>query len=210
MKRYKCVVADPPWPSNWGRDWIINADIYDTDYEQMSLNQIASLPVDQITDPSGSYLWLWATQGYLRPAFEIAEAWGFQPKNVVTWRKPRTGLGYYFMINTEFLLFCRRGSLKPAGKRAFTEFEAPRRGHSVKPDEAFDFITRMSHAPFLEMFARKPRPGWDVWGDEVTSALCLCLEQPTWAEGTPCVRCGGGIRGLDIVARSIDALPLGA
>ena len=45
--------------------------------------------------------------------------------------------------------------------------EAPRSRHSVKPEEAYSRIERVSPGPRLEMFARAERPGWDVWGNEV-------------------------------------------
>ena len=29
-------------------------------------------------------------------------------------------------------------------------------------------IERVSYAPRIELFAREPHDGWDVWGDEVS------------------------------------------
>jgi N6-adenosine-specific RNA methylase IME4 len=44
---------------------------------------------------------------------------------------------------------------------------APRREHSRKPDEQYERIERLVAGPYLELFARQSRPGWDSWGNEV-------------------------------------------
>ena len=36
-----------------------------------------------------------------------------------------------------------------------------------------DLIETVSDAPRLEMFARREREGWDVWGNEVESSVAL-------------------------------------
>lgn len=43
-------------------------------------------------------------------------------------------------------------------------FTAPRGGHSEKPALFIDEVERMSPGPYLELFARQPRLGWDSWG----------------------------------------------
>ena len=43
---------------------------------------------------------------------------------------------------------------------------SPRREHSRKPDAVYDRIERLMDGPYLEMFARTGRRGWDVWGDQ--------------------------------------------
>lgn len=43
---------------------------------------------------------------------------------------------------------------------------SPRREHSRKPDEAIARIERLVEGPYLEMFSRTSRAGWDVWGLE--------------------------------------------
>jgi N6-adenosine-specific RNA methylase IME4 len=46
---------------------------------------------------------------------------------------------------------------------------SPRREHSRKPDEAYERIEALCEGPYLEMFARLPRPGWDRWGSHAES-----------------------------------------
>ena len=44
--------------------------------------------------------------------------------------------------------------------------EAEGREHSRKPDEMYDLISSCSPAGRLEIFARGPRKGWTVWGNQ--------------------------------------------
>lgn len=48
-----------------------------------------------------------------------------------------------------------------------SEALTPRREHSRKPDGIHERIERLVAGPYLELFARQKRPGWDVWGNEV-------------------------------------------
>lgn len=42
-----------------------------------------------------------------------------------------------------------------------------KREHSRKPDELYSIIEQCSDGPYLEMFARHHRAGWDQWGNEI-------------------------------------------
>lgn len=83
------------------------------------------------------------------------------------------GIGQYFRGVTESCLFGVRGSvpyrMRDDGMRAQgrTGFHAPRAAHSVKPEKFRTMVELVSPGPYLEMFARRPAPGWDVWGNEV-------------------------------------------
>ena len=46
-------------------------------------------------------------------------------------------------------------------------FEAPRQRHSAKPERMRRYVELVSPGPYLEMFARRPAEGWDVWGNEI-------------------------------------------
>jgi N6-adenosine-specific RNA methylase IME4 len=86
--------------------------------------------------------------------------------------KMQVGLGQYFRGCTESCLFGVRGTLpyrtRPDGKRAQgrTGFHAPREEHSRKPEKMRQMVELVSPGPYLELFARRPAPGWDVWGNE--------------------------------------------
>lgn len=49
------------------------------------------------------------------------------------------------------------------------------REHSRKPDEQYDLIERCSFGERLELFARGPREGWTVWGNQAEHY------EPTWS-----------------------------
>jgi len=56
-------------------------------------------------------------------------------------------------------------TLQPARSRV-NMIETRKREHSRKPDEQYELIEACSPGPYLELFARHPRRGWSVWGDE--------------------------------------------
>jgi N6-adenosine-specific RNA methylase IME4 len=153
----------------------------------MKVEQICALPVAKVA-ADNAHLYLWTTNNYLRRAFEVVDAWGFQYITTLTWRKlGRQGLGQYFRGTTEHVLFCRRGCppyrTREDGKRAqgLTDFEAgayfdearPEDIHSRKPTKVHEWAELISPGPYLEMFARTARPGWQAWGNEAPSILTL-------------------------------------
>jgi len=174
-KQYGTVLADPPWPERGGGKIKRGADRH---YPLMSVEAIKALlvhglPVVEHALPD-SHLYLWATNNYLPDAIEVMRAWGFRYVTCITWAKDRPGLGQYFRGMTEHLLFGVRGQPPYRiidGKRAqgTTLISAPRTEHSVKPAEFHRLIERVSAGPYLELFARRPMEGWDVWGNEVTA-----------------------------------------
>jgi hypothetical protein len=105
----------------------------------------------------------------------VLEAWGFRYVSNIIWSKRRRdggpdgrGVGFYFRNVTEMILFGVRGSMRtlPPARSQVNIIETRKRERSRKPDEQYDLIERCSPGPYLELFARYPRPGWTVWGDE--------------------------------------------
>lgn len=78
------------------------------------------------------------------------------------------GLGLTTRKNAEFVLLGRRGNAKRLAKDVRELILSPRREHSRKPDEMYSRVERYCAGPYLELFARQPRPGWDSWGNETT------------------------------------------
>lgn len=121
-----------------------------------------------------AHLYLWTINSFLVEAHELARAWGFKPKTMLTWVKTRhdgAGVsmktGYWFRGATEHVLFAVRGSLRLQTSEAIpTAHLWPRAPHSVKPAAFFDLVEKASPGPYLEMFARSQRLGWDTWGDQ--------------------------------------------
>jgi N6-adenosine-specific RNA methylase IME4 len=101
------------------------------------------------------------------------DAWSFSYRSAITWVKPQMGLGRYFRSATEHLLFGVRGRAPIAFRSQPTWLFAPVQDHSHKPEEQYAIIERCSPGPFLELFARRKQPGWDVLGNEMDSDIEL-------------------------------------
>jgi N6-adenosine-specific RNA methylase IME4 len=166
VKRYRTVVADPPWALEW------NANVGNgrsgrkgLPYSTMTVEEIASLAVPDLAC-GDAHLWLWTTHGFLWDAPRVALSWGFRPTYMLTWAKPGLGVGARFRHTCEYLLFCERGAQLPITRRDLpTHFTWPRGEHSVKPEAFYDLVESVSPTPRLELFARRARLGWDYAGD---------------------------------------------
>jgi len=189
--RYRTIVADPPWHFTAPADFMTNKARTKKDgtraratgnlsYETLSDDQIAALSVSSLAD-SNAHLYLWTTNVKMVVAHRIAEAWGFRPKTILTWGKvhradhsrPSMKTGHYFRGATEHVVFAVRGSLRTTGTWP-TLYLWPRIGvHSQKPESFYDLVEQVSPGPYLELFARRQRLGWDVWGNEVLSTVEL-------------------------------------
>lgn len=55
-------------------------------------------------------------------------------------------------------------------------FTWPRGPHSAKPDAFYDMVEQVSPGPYLEMFARRARFGWDYFGDQSLGTATLGTE----------------------------------
>jgi len=116
-----------------------------------------------------AHLWLWVINQHVDWGYTVARAWGFEPQQMVTWRKPGLGTGQ-FQGNSESILVCRKGGPvgNAFGKTGGTCFDWSRaKQHSRKPDEMYALVERVSPGPYLEMFARRLRAGWATHGDQV-------------------------------------------
>jgi N6-adenosine-specific RNA methylase IME4 len=177
VKRYRTIVADPPWSYRQTaikkRTGTVPAGA-EAHYGTISMEEIAAIPVAE-TATDDAYLFMWVTnpklygdrRGGLTPA-DVLEAWGFKYQTTLTWLKEGAlGMGFYFRGETEHVLFATRGDAKiPVDRRERNWFKAPKRGHSVKPDCFLDMVERVCDGPYLELFARRARFGWDYYGDQ--------------------------------------------
>jgi N6-adenosine-specific RNA methylase IME4 len=156
---YSTIVADPPW--RFGS--FTKADPA-KQYSTMSLDEIRAMPVGTIA-ATDAHLWLWGVNGLMEEAFTVVRAWGFKPVTMVTWCKPAPGVGHYLRNNTEHIVFATRGKpMTPDDKPLSTWYVWPRAAHSAKPSGFGDLVERVSPGPYVELFARSPRLGWDSWG----------------------------------------------
>ena len=161
-RRFRCVYVDPPWRYTNGGTRGAAAGHYKT----LSLDAIAALPVAQLAQDD-SHLHLWTTNAFLFEARSVMESWGFVFKSCLIWCKPSMGLGNYWRLAHEFLLFGMRGHLPFRDHSQSSWVEADRGIHSRKPWPVRRRIERVSPGPYLELFGRELVEGWTVFGNEV-------------------------------------------
>lgn len=170
--RWRTIVIDPPW--NY-RDKG-GAHGIGKHYQGLSRAALRALPVGEWADAEAAHLYLWTTNGFMRDALDLARVWGFDQKTILTWVKHRPterwlGMGRYFRNATEHVIFAARGNLKLRRNDISTVLFAPRGRHSEKPQAFYDMVETASPGPYLDVFARTQRFGWDVAGNEVYSAI---------------------------------------
>ena len=168
-KTYNVILADPPWQyNNTGLNGAA-ANHYDT----MSLTELGGLLWSiGLNIADNAVLFLWVTNPMLEDAFDLINNWGFRYKTNIVWVKDRVGTGFYVRGMHELLLICTRGAMTPIDTNhtppITSVLKAPTQEHSRKPDQVHDLIERLyPDCNYIELFARRPRPGWDVWGNEV-------------------------------------------
>ncbi len=179
---WSVVLADPPWRFADGGSRMapdhIGRGSPRARYATMRESEICALPVLEAAAPD-AWLFLWAPNAMVLDgqAAEVALAWGFKPKQLVTWvktdaaGKPRLGGGHYTRVVTEQLIIATRGRVKPARRDLPGVLFEPRGRHSAKPDGAYALIEQLAPSGRagrrLELFARRRySPSWQVWGKE--------------------------------------------
>ena len=169
---YKTIVADPPWTPSLGAGWktrFTDKARPQKHYSTMSVDELCQI---KVPSEKQSHLWLWVINQHVDWGYKVSSSWGFEVCQMVTWCKPGLGTGR-FQCNSESVLVCRKGIRhgNPFGMSGGTHFSWDRGRHSEKPNGFYDLVERVSPGPYLEMFARKIRPRWDSWGDEIASTV---------------------------------------
>jgi len=183
---YRAILADPPWHQEM-RSAKGEAKSPQAHYRTMPIEAICAMGmIVQTIAAVDAALFLWTTAPNLAQAFDVIRAWGFEYKSAAAWAKESKnsgtfdsesadhkftfGPGYIFRGAAEFLLVGTRG--KPAW-RATSEARsvrnliyAPVREHSRKPDCQWSIVETLTVGPYIELFSRCPRPGWDSFGDQ--------------------------------------------
>lgn len=176
--RFGTILADPPWQFQNRTGKMAPEHRRLNRYATMSFEEILDLPVAQLAQPQ-SHLYLWIPNALIVEGLETMERWGFTYKTMLVWYKTRKdggpdgrGVGFYFRNVTEVVLFGVRGGLRTLapGRRQVNLIASQKREHSRKPDELYPVIEACSPGPYLELFARHPRPGWTSWGNQVDDA----------------------------------------
>lgn len=171
-RRYRVILADPPWFFSAGTKG------RPQHYKRMRDRELMQMPVQTLAHPDGCWLFMWCTSPKVESVFPIAHAWGFKYSGRgFIWIKtlegngdmPRlhNGQGFTTRKNAEDCWLFRRGQPKRNAKDVHEVIIAPVREHSRKPDEHYKRIQRFCSGPRLELFARQERPNWDAFGNQV-------------------------------------------
>ena len=181
-QKYNTIVIDPAWDIHLsGKVNRRPNRAEELPYKIMSLQEIKEIPIGKMANV-GCHVYCWTTNKMLRDTFDVLQAWGVNYHLTMVLAKPNgmcPCFGYKFA--TEFCLLGFYG--KPMQK--FTKIGClnwlngfNKAGeHSVKPDEFYRIVSEMSPSPRIDIFARRQRLGWDVFGDEVDSQIPLNVEQ---------------------------------
>jgi N6-adenosine-specific RNA methylase IME4 len=183
---YQVVLADPPWRFLTRSEKGLGKSP-DRHYRTMTLDEVKALPVRDVC-AKNAVLFLWIIDTHAEMAFEVVKAWGFKYKTVgLYWAKTTKdgksfpiGTGYWTRANPEHALeawqgdeqeverciLATGGAPKRQDKNVPRLMVSPRREHSRKPDETLARVERLVKGPYLEMFSRTDRPGWDCWGNQ--------------------------------------------
>lgn len=177
--QFSTILADPPWQFQNRTGKMAPEHKRLSRYSTLSLDDIKAIPVASVAG-TASHLYLWVPNALLAEGLAVLEAWGFTYKSNLVWHKIRKdggpdgrGVGFYFRNVTELVLFGVRGSMRtlPPGRRQVNFLATQKREHSRKPDEFYDIVESCSPGPYLELFARHRREGWENWGNEVPEAV---------------------------------------
>jgi len=173
--QFATFVADPPW--QYGNTSTRGAA--ENHYGTMTIEELCDLAVVPDRAADQAHLYLWTTAGHLPEAFTVMSAWGFEYKTYLVWVKPQMGMGNYFRVSTELVLFGVRGDMRTQARDIRNHFEAKRAKHSAKPLIFRELVEKASPGPYMELFSRcyaadmltgctcsKCHNGWTVWGNQ--------------------------------------------
>ena len=186
--KFVTVYADPPWQFSNRTGKMAPENRKNTRYSTMKLEEIKELPVNEITADE-AHLYMWVPNALLLEGLEVLDAWGFTYKSNLIWEKTRKdgfpdgrGVGFYFRNVTEMLLFGVKTKKKNKTFRTLAParsqvnlIRAMKREHSRKPDEFIPLIEQCSPGPYIELFARGDREGWEMWGNQASDDY-----EPDW------------------------------
>ncbi len=88
-KKFRVIVADPPWPFG---DTLKMSDVArgaEANYDTMTVKDIKELPIQNFTAPDGAILALWVPSSLLQEGLDTMKSWGFNHKQTYIWVKTK-------------------------------------------------------------------------------------------------------------------------
>lgn len=149
-------------------------------YKTEAVDAIKQLPVGELAADNSAH-GMWCVDWAVRDAIELGEHYGFKHVTTLyTWVKTNgdrfdlredptfhLGMGYWSRANPEVCLLFTKGTPKRLHADVRQLIIAPLMEHSRKPDAWLERSERLVEGPYLELNARRRRPGWTAWGDEL-------------------------------------------
>lgn len=180
QNQFGVILADPPW--NYANAGCRGAA--ENHYPTMSVDEICGLPIATLANEN-CVLLLWTTWPQLQEGLQVIKAWGFNYITGFPWVKitskpsqtqwgdwkiePQYGVGFWIRGCTEPLLIARRGKVSPPTDGLIGLLSENYR-HSRKPENIYHYAETLP-GPYLELFARRLRLGWNSWGNEALAAI---------------------------------------
>jgi N6-adenosine-specific RNA methylase IME4 len=192
---YKTVVIDPPWKKSTGGVGHASLQM-STHYEVQTKESIIQTVQEWFSHYGVApecHMYMWAVNSFtagtnqgILPTLDVCESLGFTPITLIPWVKSNVGSPTpYGMRYTEMCIFAvryRKGMGKRTRYRGTTEpesvsngagltsskdyFLADRREHSRKPETFYNYVENRSKGPYLDLYSRTNRPGWQCVGKE--------------------------------------------
>jgi len=173
----RVLVSDPAW--KFVDSLPGNTRGAEKNYPCLDVWEIQRFPLPGL-EPD-AILFLWRLSSMVEEAYAVCRAWGFVPKTEIVWSKTvgedtddkeakdAFGMGRYTRGAHETCIVATRGKMIPhiKDKGIRSIFRAPIGKHSEKPEAFFQLVEKLVDGPYVEIFSRKPRAGWTVYGNEI-------------------------------------------
>jgi len=182
---FRVIVADPPWLFNDKLPGKTRGA--ERHYSCMTTYDLCQFQLPPLADDC--VLFLWRVASMQQAALDVARAWGFNVKTELVWLKKTVngkrwfGMGHTLRAEHEICLVALRGNshIKNHSTRSTfvtTEdvdgFSASVMRHSEKPARFYEIVESLYDGPRVELFARRQRPGWTCFGDQLETETLLC------------------------------------
>lgn len=176
---FRVICADPPWKFGDALPGDSRGAV--KNYACMSVEEICAFPLPPLADDAT--LFLWRVAAMQQEALDVIKAWGFgAPKSEIVWVKKTVygkrwfGMGRTVRAEHEICLIASRGRPVTLDRSIRSVIHDDldvdglsdiARRHSEKPEKFYTIVEMLRQGPYVELFARRERPGWTSMGDEV-------------------------------------------
>lgn len=190
MIRFRAVIADPAWKfeDNLPGPGRGAAKHYKTQNSEDAIVGMLGVELARLEArvADDAFLFEWRVASQVELAYRVARGWGAVPKAELVWvKKTKHGKRHFGMgraavrAEHETCIIATWGSPVRASRSVRSVFEAPvpvdedgRIIHSAKPDKFYEIVEEIcGRGPYLEMNARRQRPGWTCVGLDVPRVI---------------------------------------